>query len=120
MIDNITEQFTSTYNAPAFHNQSIMALYAGANRLGAAPSTSVVLLGLDEPSNPRFDYVVTSGSYPQAQLWNFPIAEGEALIKPRKLSLIQAQELALKALESAEARRKREREAEAKFWADLD
>ena len=40
-------------------------------------------------------------------------------VKPRELSLKQAQDIALKALASTEERRRREREAEAKYWADI-
>ena len=122
MISELTEQDISTYNSPTIPNQSVMALYAGSNRSVASPSSTAIILNLDDETfNRRFDYVVTSGTYLPPQLWNFPIAgETEAIIKPRKLSLKQAQDLAHKALVSAEARRQREREAEAKFWADLD
>lgn len=116
----IQERSASTYDATILPIQGILNLYAGLSRSVATHNSTVLLYDLMN-DNSQVDYVATSGSYAPLPFWNLPIAiNAPTLVQPRKLSLKQAQDLALKALASAEERRKREREAEAKYWADLD
>ncbi len=118
----VLERPTSTYDEILSPVQGIRNLYAGLSKSVAAHNSTVILYSLiDEALNDQVDFIATSGSYPPFPFWTLPSAIGtSALTKPQKLSLKQAQELALKALVSAEERRQREREAEAKYWADLD
>lgn len=118
----IAERPTSTYDAIKLPVQGIRNLYAGLSKVKAANNSTVIFYDLiDESLNSQVGTVATSGSYPPFLFWTLPIAiDTPALVKPRKLSLKQAQDLALKALTSAEERRQREREAEAKYWADVE
>lgn len=118
----ILEQPTSTYDAIKLPVQGIRSLYAGLSKVKAANNSTVILYNLiDESLNSQVGSVATSRSYLPFLFWTLPIETNtSAFAKPRKLSLKQAQDLALKALTSAEERRQREREAEARYWADLD
>jgi hypothetical protein len=114
------EHSTSTYDATALPFYSIRNLYAGLSSIVGTHNSTVNLYNLlGESYNNLDDCVITSGSYPSTPFWNLPVATA-TFVRQRKLSLKQAQDLALKALASAEERRQQEREAEAKYWADLE
>lgn len=116
------ERPTSTYDAKMRSGQDIRYLYAGLARSIANQNSTVILNNFNDDSiNNHFDLVATSGSYPPFPFWVSPIElKTTSKIKPHKLSLKEAQVMALKALVSAEERRQREREAEANYWAELD
>jgi hypothetical protein len=119
---SLIESTTSTYDAAELPVQSIRNLYAGLSRSLASQNSTAILYNLFGDSyNRQVDFVVTSGSHPTFPFWNLPVSnEIPLLVKPQRLSMKEARDLALKALTSAEDRRQREREAEAKFWAELD
>lgn len=114
------ERSTSTYDATTLPVHSIRNLYAGLSSIVGAHNSTVNLYNLlgESYNNPN-DFVITSGSYPSVPFWILPVATA-TFVKQRKLSLKQAQKLALKALTSAEDRRQLEREAEARYWSDLE
>lgn len=118
----VLDRSTSTYDAIKIPAQGFRNLYTGLSKIIAAHNSTAIRYDLpDNTLIGQTDNVVTTGSYSITPFWILPVApETPTFVKPKKLSLKQAQEIALKALTSAEERRQREREEEAKFWEDLD
>lgn len=112
-MSSIREPLTATYDvAHRVKNAIPLSIYAGLRKTLAAQNSSTDLFLPDAYLLDDSIHGISTATWPSRAIALKP--------KARTISLAEAQNMAVRALHAAEARRQAERQREADFWASLE
>jgi hypothetical protein len=121
MINEKERTHVTTYDQTILPSaEGVRSLYAGFFKKALEQNSSVIVYYANDILDNRTGAATVFDVYHQPLFRMSPLEDTPHRKIYPKLSLKQAQEIALKALVNAEQRRQSEREAEAKYWSELD